>query len=257
MGTPRTGLGRIFDYHIPKNAVNAYLRRRAGGDGRPVFYDIDAVCPPLAELSRSWQTIRREFDLALAADRDLPRYHDVDPGEAEISAGGDPDKRWTVYLLYLLGHKPAANRARCPHTCRLLDAVPGLIQAFFSILDPGKSVPLHEGPYLGYLRYHLGLLVPRNNPPLIRVKGQDYTWREGEGVLFDDSWPHEVINTSDAPRAVLVVDILRPLPQPAHALNRFMTNVVARHTYGRAVARRVERFSRPATAPAGAVPLHL
>ena len=47
-------------------------------------------------------------------------------------------------------------------TCRVLEGVPNLLQAFFSVLDPGKSIPLHKGPYLGYLRYHLGLHSPQS-----------------------------------------------------------------------------------------------
>lgn len=242
MATERTGLKKVFDYHIPKNAVNNYLLRHAGGEQRPVFHDIDATCPQLNELTAGFQSVRAELDGVLHAGGELPRYHDVDPGEAEISAVGDPDSRWNVYLLHLLGAWPSRARRECPRTCRLLEGIPNLVQAFFSILDPRKSVPPHDGPYLGYLRYHLGLRIPTDDPPKIRVAGQDYTWKEGQGVLFDDSWTHEVINHSDQPRAVLVVDILRPLPTAPHLLNRFMTNVAARYTYGRAVIRRAERF---------------
>jgi aspartyl/asparaginyl beta-hydroxylase (cupin superfamily) len=39
-----------------------------------------------------------------------------------------------------------------------------MVQAFFSILDPGKSVPENEGPYLGYLRYNLGLAGTEEKP---------------------------------------------------------------------------------------------
>lgn len=236
-------LGTILDYHHLKDAVNRALWKAAGGDGRPVFFgDIGAVCPQLEALTRNAGTIKAEFDALYDGGVALPAYHDVDPGEREISAGGDHTRRWGVHLLYLLGHKPAANRAHCPETCRLLDEVPDLVQAFFSVLDPHKSVPLHEGPYLGYLRFHLGLRVPKENPPLLRVRGQDYVWKEGEGVLFDDSWPHEVVNHSNGVRAVLIVDILRPMSGAPALLNRFMTNVVARHTYGRAVSRRADRF---------------
>ena len=47
----------------------------------------------------------------------------------------------------------------------LVAGIPNLFQAFFSILEPGKSIPAHEGPYCGYLRYHLGLIVPEESPP--------------------------------------------------------------------------------------------
>ena len=101
-------------------------------------------------------------------------------------------------MLELLGHKPAANRARCPATVAALEKVPGVLQAFFSVLDPGKCIPAHDGPYVGYLRYHLGLRVPAENPPQIRVAGQPYTWKEGESVMFDDSWPHAAVGAMAA-----------------------------------------------------------
>ena len=71
------------------------------------------------------------------------------------------------------------------------------------------------------------------------MNNQPYTWKTGEAVMFDDSWPHEVVNQSDDYRAVLIIDVLRPLPFASNMLNRFATNVIAKHTYGRSVMKRV------------------
>lgn len=227
-----------LDYHIFKGAVNSYLSLYTGGKARPAFFDIPTTFPPLDELTRNCAAVREELHGVLGDKPALRRYQDVDPGEAKIAAGS-PGKNWSVFMLYLLGHKPEANRARCPRTVAILDRIPGLIQAFFSVLDPGKSVPPHEGPYYGYLRYHLALQVPRDNPPKLVVAGQDYHWREGEAVLFDDSHTHEVVNHSSETRVVLIVDVMRPMPVMPTLLNRFVTNVVARHTYGRSVMKRL------------------
>jgi aspartate beta-hydroxylase/beta-hydroxylase len=177
----------------------------------------------------------------LQSQTSLPEYHDVDPGEKAISS--TTAKKWSVYMLYNQGHKPEANRALCPETARLLDGIPNLVQAFFSVLDPGKSIPLHEGPFYGYLRYHLALRVPRENPPSIFVNYQKYTWKEGEAVMFDDSWPHEVVNHSKEQRVVLIIDVMRRMPFMPSLVNRFVTGVIARHTYGKKVAQRVEKLS--------------
>ncbi len=168
----------------------------------------------------------------------IPKYHEVDRMQQYISGQVDPDKDWKVFYLYAMGEKPKANRDRCPATSALLDRVPGLFQAFFSILDGGKSVPPHDGPYRGYLRYHLGLVVPENNPPTLRIKDQDYTWQEGRSILFDDSWRHEVINKSDGDRVVLIVDIRRPMPLPFASLNRFV-ELVMRMVYGRQILKKL------------------
>jgi len=251
----RAGLVQMrVDYHPFKSMLNRYFAGYVGGASRPVFFDVEATCPGLAALTRSYPAIREECDRVLALRAGLPRYHEIDPGEAAISAAGDPDRRWTVFLLYILGHRPARNRALCPRTCRVLDGVTGLTQAFFSILDPGKSIPLHEGPYLGYLRYHLALRVPAENPPRLVVSGREHVWREGQALLFDDTWPHEVVNHGTEVRAVLIVDVLRPLPFWPSLANRLVARGLVGPTYGRAVARRAERRSAApaaAGAPAG------
>lgn len=244
MSAKRTGLKKVFDYHIVKNAVNDYLYRHAGAEQRPVHIDdIAAINPGLDRLTQNFDTIKREFDAVFSQGIELPAYHDVDPGEREISGNADgSSKKWGVFLLYLLGHKPADNRARCPETSKLLDQIPGLVQAFFSVLDPHKSVPEHCGPYVGYLRYHLALKVPTDQPPSIRVKDWVHHWQEGGAILFDDSYPHEVTNDSDQHRAVLIVDVRRPFKGMPERVNKFMVNVVAKHTYGRSVAKRADNF---------------
>lgn len=205
---------------ILKGLVGLYflfLYKCAGGKNRPVFYDIDKITPALRELDKNYSVIKSEVEQLLASNRDLPSYHDLDPRQQGISATGN--KKWKVFLLYAMGAKPEANRALCPRTSALLDKVPNLFEAFFSILEAGKSVPAHNNSYCGMLRYHLGLVVPSDNPPKIRVKDQFYTWREGASVLFDDCWDHEVFNESKEDRVVLLVDVLRPLPLPVHVLN--------------------------------------
>jgi len=230
-----------LDYHVFKSIANGFFGLFIGRKQRPTFFDIKEFYPELDLVTQAHPLIQKEFDRLTAERNDLPQYHEVDPGERDISAA--TPKRWNVFLLEITGHRLAQNRACCPETCRVLEKVPNMIQAFFSILDPGKSVPEHEGPYLGYLRYHLGVRVPTRNPPKLIVNRQDYVWKEGEGVLFDDSWPHSVVNHSDEIRAVLIVDVRRPLPWFADLCNRFLTDVIARHTYGRAVARAAAAFA--------------
>jgi aspartyl/asparaginyl beta-hydroxylase (cupin superfamily) len=215
--------------------------RYAGWDQRPVFFDIDAICPELRELERAYPRIRAEADALLAQRVAMPRYHEVNPPSTEISTSTDGN--WNVFMLELLGRRPERNRARCPDTCAALQRVPGILQAFFSVLEPGKSVPLHDGPYIGYLRYHLGVRVPKDDPPLIRVAGHEYVWKDGEGVMFDDSWPHEVINRSREPRVVLIVDLPRPLPLVPKLVNNFLLWGVAAPSYANKVIGKADAYS--------------
>lgn len=132
-----------------------------------------------------------------------------------------------------------------PRTIAALKKVPNLFQASFSILDPGKSIPAHNGPYYGYLRYHLGIEVPDDDPPQIRIRDHVHTWRDGESVLFDDSWNHEVINNCAERRVVLIVDVLRPMPRRQHLANRSFAFVL-RFFYGRMLLRRLNAAAVPA-----------
>lgn len=58
------------------------------------------------------------------------------------------------------------------------------------------------------VRCHLGIEIPENCR--LRVGDRMLTWREGECLILDDSFSHEVWNNSDKHRVVLVVDLWHP-----------------------------------------------
>ncbi|MBV8269051.1 MAG: aspartyl/asparaginyl beta-hydroxylase domain-containing protein [Planctomycetaceae bacterium] len=53
---------------------------------------------------------------------------------------------------------------------------------------------------------------PRAGPALDRIKDQHDDGREGESILFDDSWDHEVYNKGGSEWVDLIVDVRRPMP---------------------------------------------
>lgn len=227
-----------------EKTVNRLYAWSANGEHRPAFYDIDTTYPLLRLLDRSYGVIRNELDGVLAQHSSIPRYHELDRSETYISNSVNPDKDWKVFMLHSTAGVPRRNQAKCPKTTALINRIPHLYQAFFSILDPGKSIPAHSGVYLGYLRYHLGLIVPKNDQPRMRVRDQWHTWQEGESILFDDSWNHEVVNHSDSIRVVLIVDILRPMPLPLHAVNWTLTQVLFRRSEeARKVMAQIDRYA--------------
>ena len=131
------------------------------------------------------------------------------------------DDQWKTYWLLGAGIDCRENQARCPQTTQRLRRIPGVLNAFFSILAPGKKIPPHRGAYNGILRCHLALIVPEPVAHVaIRVGPHICHWREGETLIFDDSFNHEVWNDTDGYRVVLFVDFARPLRQPWDALNR-------------------------------------
>jgi beta-hydroxylase len=138
--------------------------------------------------------------------------------------------QWKTFM-FKSGEFIEENCARCPETAALLRQIPGVYTAFFSVLDPHQHVVPHWGYYKGFLRYHLGVVIPGNNedrscylrvngdphdnalrdPSLVR-KGETYYWKNGEGIVFDDNYLHEAENGSDQVRVVLWIDLRRRMP---------------------------------------------
>jgi len=202
--------------------VNRAIARQSPLPDQP-FYD-PADFPWVRELERNWKAVRTELDAVLAHRDALPNFQDISTDQYNLT----DDDRWKTYFFWGYGFRSDANCARCPETTRLVEAIPGMQTAMFSILAPGKRIPPHDGPYKGVLRYHLGLLVPdRGDAVGIRVGGQVAHWQEGQSLVFDDTYEHEAWNDSDETRVVLFVDVVRPLRQPMRALNAAVIKAIA------------------------------
>lgn len=197
------------------------LNLRFSAVGNPPIYN-NAVFPWVRDIERDWRTIRNELERVLTRKDDLPGFHEISSDVSTISQ----DRGWKTFLLCGYGFRSDANIRLCPETWRLCQTIPGLITAMFSILEPGKRLPPHRGPYNGVLRLHLGLIVPEPREKLgIRVENQIYRWREGEAVIFDDAYEHEAWNDTPHTRVVLFVDFIKPTRFPASLLNRLLLSL--------------------------------
>lgn len=210
----------------------------AGGERRPKFFPVDQVCPQLRALEANFTDIRAELSRA-ESDVPLHKYEDVDAWQQSLASRCEGT--WRIRFLRLFDRIPASGRD-LPETQRSLATVPGVIQAFYSLLEGETSIPLHQGPYAGYLRFHLPLSIPRTNPPYLVVGGETHFWREGEGALFDDTWPHQACNPSQEARSLLVVDIRRPLPFPLDPINKATLRTVGRLGYASRIYSRVNEL---------------
>ena len=59
--------------------------------------------------------------------------------------------------------------------------------------------------YKGCLRFHLGLSTPNSDDCFIIINGEKYSWRDGEGILLDDTYEYEVHNNTDETRIIFVI----------------------------------------------------
>jgi aspartyl/asparaginyl beta-hydroxylase (cupin superfamily) len=191
--------------------------------GEATFFE-NELFPWIAEIEANWTTIRDELERVLE-DRDaLPNFQDISKDQIEIT----DDDRWKTFFLYGYGFEAKLGTEMCPQTAALMRRIPGMTTAMFSILSPRKHILDHRGPYKGVLRYHLGLIVPRDAQACrIRV-GEDFRhWEQGESMIFDDTYNHEVWNDTDETRVVLFVDVLRPLPEPESLINKLIVKAIS------------------------------
>jgi aspartyl/asparaginyl beta-hydroxylase (cupin superfamily) len=172
--------------------------------------------------------MRAELDEVLSYRDELPNFQDISIDQSSITS----DDGWKTFFFAGYGFRSETNCARCPQTAQLLEGVPGLTTAFFSILSPGKYIGEHRGPWRGVLRYHLALAVPEPGSAAgIRVGGEVAHWVEGHSLLFDDGYPHEAWNDTEGVRVVLFVDVLRPLRPAAARVNRALIKVISASPY--------------------------
>jgi ornithine lipid ester-linked acyl 2-hydroxylase len=190
--------------------------------GDETFFE-NRLFPWIAEVEANWTTIREELEQVLQDREELPNFQDISKDQIEIT----DDDRWKTFFLYGYGFEAKLGVEMCPKTAELMQRIPGMTTAMFSILSPRKHILDHRGPYKGVLRYHLGLIVPEDAESCkIRV-GEDFChWREGQSMIFDDTFNHEVWNATDETRVVLFVDVLRPLPSPYDIINRAVVKAI-------------------------------
>lgn len=191
--------------------------------GNPPIYD-NSTFPWVKEIEDNWEKIRKELDQVMERREDLPSFHEIMPEVETITK----DNNWKTFFLAGYGLESDENSKKCPETMRLLKKIPGMKTAFFSILSPNKHIPAHKGPYNGVLRYHLGLKVPEPKEQCrIRIDEQITHWNEGESVIFDDTFNHEVWNDTSGFRAILFVDFVRPVKFPFNLFNNLIVSAAA------------------------------
>jgi ornithine lipid ester-linked acyl 2-hydroxylase len=195
-------------------------RRSLVGDA--TFFESSSF-PWIEDVEDRWLVIRQELEGVLADREALPNFQDISKDQIEIT----DDDNWKTFFMYGYGFKAKLGTEMCPKTTALMERIPGMTTAMFSILSPNKHILDHRGPYKGVLRYHLGLIVPSQAERCrIRV-GQDIRhWTQGESLIFDDTFNHEVWNDTEETRVVLFVDVLRPLPAPWSQINKLIVKAI-------------------------------
>ncbi|HEX7048248.1 MAG TPA: aspartyl/asparaginyl beta-hydroxylase domain-containing protein [Gammaproteobacteria bacterium] len=180
----------------------------------------------LEEIRKNWKTIRDEA-LALqrgkafehTTRRDSQAYYDV--GFHTFFKYG-----WSKYYLKWYGYTHESGKRSCPETVRILESVPGVKGALFTLLPPGSKLTPHSDPFACSLRYHLGLATPNSDACWINIDGTTYSWRDGDALLFDETYIHHAANDTGEHRLILMCDIARPMNGFGRIVNFFYSRIM-------------------------------
>jgi aspartate beta-hydroxylase len=209
-------------YDNVRDAVRSIYDKRID---TPAVLDPNYFFPGAPEFCTRWQDIRREA-IAIGANLNkVPRFHDLMKEQADISANDGRD--WRMFIMRAYGVDVPENLGRCPTVAALLERFPDVKSCAFSFLAPGKHVPKHRGPFRGILRFHLMLTMPRmadgDIGAILEIDGKPYRLADGESLLWDDTFPHEVWNRTDEVRIALLLDIWRrDMPYDIEMLSRLV-----------------------------------
>jgi beta-hydroxylase len=209
-----------------RRPLNRWLARQSLVGGEPFVEEADV--PGIGVLKDNWEVIREEAMAVLADRADVPPLGDISPDHRRIAQ----NTAWKSLFFEGYGYKSVPNRARCPRTAALIDQVPGVVVALFSIFEPGAHVREHYGVTKAMLNVHLGIVVPPEHDRCeIRVRDSHRRWRLGEFLIFDETFNHEAWNESSEPRLVLFLQVMRPMRWPGRLIGRLFLWAIRQTSY--------------------------
>ena len=195
---------QIFDHSSFMAPLNLFMHTFSKVPATPYLAVSDF--PELAPLQQNWHIIRDE---ALR----LQELKKIKAAEKNDDVGFNSFFKygWKRFYLKWYGANLKSAEQLCPKTLQLLNQLPSVKGAMFTMLPPGSRLGKHRDPYAGSLRYHLGLVTPNSDDCYISVDGQNYSWRDGEAVMFDETYIHHAENKTDQNRIILFLDVKRPV----------------------------------------------
>ena len=174
-------------------------------DTQSAYIDVNKF-PELKILQDNWEMIRDEA-IHLNDSAQIKASADLD----DLGFNSFFRTGWKRVYLKWYGANLKSAEQLCPKTVALINTLPNVKGAMFTMLPPGARLGKHRDPYAGSLRYHLGLVTPNNDDCYISVDGQKYSWRDGEAVMFDETFIHYAENKTDNNRIILFLDVKRPV----------------------------------------------
>jgi aspartyl/asparaginyl beta-hydroxylase (cupin superfamily) len=216
----RSALERVINatriYIGEQQPVYANSRQRATfffipGLPPSVYFD-RRLFPWIPDYEEQYQEIRRELEALLPSHRGKERVFGDDALESENLDGSNPS--WTGYYFFRHGERRQDNCAACPITAAALDGIELIHirahgpEVLHSVFTPGTHLLPHRGVTNARAVSHLPMVIPSDCA--LRVGGEERAWREGQTLIFDDTYEHEAWNRSVEIRVVLIADVWNP-----------------------------------------------
>jgi len=131
---------------------------------------------------------------------------------------------WRLYGL-ILNKIPLENSKNCPETMKLLSKYSNrILNAGFSLLEPGSYIGSHHDDNNMFYRLHIPLITPTNNNihsntvidqstskgelAVLQLENDYRIWKDSEYFIINDTCQHNAWNNTDQNRIVLLIDIL-------------------------------------------------
>lgn len=208
-------------YAAASRLLRLVYRRRL--TSQPV-HDVEAMFPDFVHFAAHWEDVRGEFLSFVAKGPPAPLVHELMPEQRPYSA--NDGRAWRAVLLRVYGRDLPALRS-FPAVAAALSRSPHVTSAAISILESGKLIPVHRGPFGGVLRFQLGLICPLDDSgraaTVLCLDGVEYRIGAGEYLLWDDTFDHLVENRSAETRVALLLDVLKPdMPADMRALSNLV-----------------------------------
>jgi len=215
---------QLFDHSTFTSPYNCLCYLFSAVPNTPVqelerFSDLDP-------LQKNWLTIRDEA-LRLYEEGHIKKSENF----SDLAFNTFFKRGWKRFYLKWYGDFMPSAKELCPRTVDLVQSIPSVNAALFAVLPGHSKLGAHRDPFAGSLRYHLGLKTPNSDQCRIYIDGLPHAWRDGQAIMFDETYIHSVNNDTDDVRIILFCDVTRPLRTAAmRALNHFMIRYVVKLT---------------------------
>lgn len=150
-------------------------------------------------LADNREVIIAEFDKYFEKEKLKPYFYEDQAGNTG---------KWRTLPLITWGIK-RKNLKNFVNTANLLNQIPGLVSASFSMLEAGGEIMEHYGDTDAHIRGHLCLKASDDRENLcFTVGGVTEHWEEGKWILFCDAHLHGGFNRTNKDRLIMIIDVL-------------------------------------------------